>query len=149
MYYLAWKMLNESVTEHSTGESVVCYAESKDGLHWEKPSLGICEYNGSTDNNIILDAQNCDQRGMPYVFSTSKRWKSTLLLRHGGMFTLLCTVRIILCTPVNCLGIRCQELHLSTAAYPVWRAGKSLWRYCCAMPICFPFDLNSGEHEAA
>ena len=34
--------------------STVCYAESRDGIHWEKPSLGIVEFNGSKDNNIIL-----------------------------------------------------------------------------------------------
>ncbi len=32
----------------------VCYAESDDGLHWVKPSLGICEYKGSRENNILL-----------------------------------------------------------------------------------------------
>ena len=31
----------------------LCYARSKDGVHWEKPSLGIYSYNGSTDNNIL------------------------------------------------------------------------------------------------
>jgi hypothetical protein len=30
------------------------YAESDDGVHWERPSLGICEFNGSKDNNIVL-----------------------------------------------------------------------------------------------
>ena len=34
---------------------VVCYAESNDGIHWEKPNLGIVEFNGSKDNNIIVD----------------------------------------------------------------------------------------------
>ena len=33
----------------------VCYAESSDGIHWEKPNLGIVEFNGSKDNNIIVD----------------------------------------------------------------------------------------------
>ena len=32
---------------------VTCYAESKDGITWTKPSLGIFEVKGSTDNNII------------------------------------------------------------------------------------------------
>jgi len=32
----------------------LCYAESDDGLHWRRPKLGLCEFNGSTDNNIIL-----------------------------------------------------------------------------------------------
>ena len=31
-----------------------CYAGSTDGVHWEKPSLGIYNYNGSTDNNILM-----------------------------------------------------------------------------------------------
>jgi hypothetical protein len=68
MYYLAWKMLDADVTRHSTRELVVCYAESRDGLRWEKPALGICEYAGSRDNNILLDKSNCDQHDMPYVF---------------------------------------------------------------------------------
>lgn len=31
-----------------------CYAESRDGLKWEKPKLGLFEFNGSKENNIIL-----------------------------------------------------------------------------------------------
>jgi len=34
--------------------SVTCYAESKDGVHWAKPELGIVEINGSKRNNVIL-----------------------------------------------------------------------------------------------
>ena len=34
---------------------VTCYAESKDGIHWNKPELGIVEFNGSKRNNIIWD----------------------------------------------------------------------------------------------
>jgi hypothetical protein len=37
------------------GFQVTCYAESTDGIHWEKPSLGLVEYKGSTDNNIIWE----------------------------------------------------------------------------------------------
>ncbi len=31
-----------------------CYARSKDGIHWEKPHLGLAEYKGSRDNNMVL-----------------------------------------------------------------------------------------------
>ncbi|HJN16027.1 MAG TPA: hypothetical protein QGH10_11070, partial [Armatimonadota bacterium] len=31
-----------------------CYAESDDGIHWEKPSLGLVEFDGSKDNNILF-----------------------------------------------------------------------------------------------
>jgi hypothetical protein len=33
-----------------------CYAESDDGVVWDKPRLGLCEFNGSKDNNIFLDS---------------------------------------------------------------------------------------------
>ena len=35
------------------GASVVCYATSKDGIHWEKPKLGQVLCDGSGDNNIL------------------------------------------------------------------------------------------------
>ena len=32
----------------------VCYAESDDGLQWERPELGICEFGGNKNNNIVI-----------------------------------------------------------------------------------------------
>ena len=34
---------------------VVCYAESRDGVHWHRPELGLVNFKGSTRNNIIWD----------------------------------------------------------------------------------------------
>ncbi len=34
---------------------VTCYAESRDGIHWTKPKLGLIEFNSSKDNNIVWD----------------------------------------------------------------------------------------------
>lgn len=34
-------------------QEFTCYAESRDGIHWERPSLGLFEFNGSKDNNIV------------------------------------------------------------------------------------------------
>jgi hypothetical protein len=31
----------------------VCYAVSKDGLTWEKPALGLVEFNGNKQNNLV------------------------------------------------------------------------------------------------
>ena len=42
----------------------MCYAVSQDGLNWEKPNLGLVEYNGSKDNNIVLK----EQSKLGYVF---------------------------------------------------------------------------------
>ena len=34
---------------------VVCYAESRDGVEWYRPELGLVNYQGSTRNNIVWD----------------------------------------------------------------------------------------------
>jgi len=34
-------------------EMGICYAVSHDGIRWEKPNLGIIEFDGSTDNNLV------------------------------------------------------------------------------------------------
>jgi len=34
---------------------VTCYAESKDGIRWDKPSLGLFAFNASKENNIVWD----------------------------------------------------------------------------------------------
>jgi hypothetical protein len=52
MWYQTWGRL--AFSRHAT---LVCYATSKDGLHWEKPELGLHEFEGSTRNNILLTPQ--------------------------------------------------------------------------------------------
>jgi len=32
----------------------ICYAESKDAIHWVKPKLGLVDFKGSKDNNILF-----------------------------------------------------------------------------------------------
>ena len=36
----------------------VCYATSADGIHWEKPDLKLVEFEGNTNNNIVLRDMN-------------------------------------------------------------------------------------------
>ena len=36
------------------GMGQICYAVSKDGIHWEKPALGLVEFGGS-NQNILVD----------------------------------------------------------------------------------------------
>ena len=43
---------------HGSGEDArgepMCYAESRDGIRWTKPNLGLFRFRGSSDNNIVL-----------------------------------------------------------------------------------------------
>ena len=36
---------------------VLCYAESDDGITWRRPTLGLREFDGSQENNIVVDAE--------------------------------------------------------------------------------------------
>jgi len=45
-------------------EMGVCYAISKDGIHWKKPEVGLVEFKGSKKNNLLLRGE--DMRGMFY-----------------------------------------------------------------------------------
>lgn len=38
---------------HAGGVDQTCLATSKDGVHWDKPNLGLVDYKGSTANNIL------------------------------------------------------------------------------------------------
>lgn len=39
-------------------QTFLCYAESQDGVTWSKPPLGLYEYAGSRDNNILRSVGN-------------------------------------------------------------------------------------------
>ena len=46
---------SDEKTKQSAHPEVTCYAESKDGITWTKPKLGLFEFNGSKENNIVWD----------------------------------------------------------------------------------------------
>lgn len=55
MYYRGWHLaVSEKGLSTGRHEMVTCYAHSKDGVRWDKPELGIVEFEGSKKNNIIL-----------------------------------------------------------------------------------------------
>ena len=49
MYYRG----SHAVDMKAAHPEVPCYAESKDGIHWTKPKLGLYEWEGSRENNIV------------------------------------------------------------------------------------------------
>ena len=38
----------------ATTTARICYARSKDGIHWDKPDAGLVEYRGNRQNNIVF-----------------------------------------------------------------------------------------------
>jgi len=53
--------LNPPATIHDVGW-LLLYARSRDGVHWEKPSLGLIGFDGSTQNNAVC--RDCPNVGV-------------------------------------------------------------------------------------
>ncbi|MBN1352033.1 hypothetical protein JXJ21_21710 [candidate division KSB1 bacterium] len=73
----------------SPGE-YTCYAESRDGITWSKPNLGLFEIEGSRDNNAILaDAAPCSHNFSPFIdikpgVREDQRFKALAGVHQGG-----------------------------------------------------------------
>lgn len=71
MYYMTQDLSVEEVNGVAKmkmgpkGPRFVCYAESDDGIHWRKPPLGLVEFNGSKENNIVYANASIDEGGQP------------------------------------------------------------------------------------
>jgi len=53
-----WYTVNSYHGGTSDGRRKLAYATSMDGVHWDKPELGLVEHNGSKKNNYILPEFN-------------------------------------------------------------------------------------------
>ena len=51
-----FRLWYESYLTLKTGDAgaQICYAESDDGLTWKKPNVGVFEYHGSRNNNVVF-----------------------------------------------------------------------------------------------
>ncbi len=61
MYYKAWHLDVKPDKLQTRSELFCCYAESDDGVHWRKPQLGLHEFNGSKNNNIVMVSEDIGQ----------------------------------------------------------------------------------------
>ena len=53
-FYRCWyNTFLEDVYTWNYAEMGLCYATSRDGLHWEKPELGVVEFDGNKANNLV------------------------------------------------------------------------------------------------
>ena len=68
MYYIAWQEKKSKFQddEISTQVSRVCVLESEDGMNWTRPNVGLYEFEGNTNNNIVIPED--DFRDNAFVF---------------------------------------------------------------------------------
>ena len=60
MYYEAWGLEPSGIPVH---DILIAYAESRDGKSWVRPELGLLEFNGSKQNNILWASEKLDGWG--------------------------------------------------------------------------------------
>ena len=51
--FRAWYRCDHEMPPRDKRQPLIAYAESTDGIHWEKPRLGLVEFQGSKDNNLV------------------------------------------------------------------------------------------------
>ena len=54
MFYRGHKYIVDDKQLRQAQSEVTCYAHSSDGIHWTKPKLGLFDWRGSKQNNIIF-----------------------------------------------------------------------------------------------
>ena len=60
MYYMATKLTSTDGKKIAGAPCFACVVESKDGIHWTRPDLGLFDYEGSKHNNIVWSEPKLD-----------------------------------------------------------------------------------------
>jgi hypothetical protein len=71
-------------------DAVVCYAESRDGVSWVKPDLGLFEVEGTKQNNVVLATNEFSRNFSPFIDSrpgvpASERFKAIAGVETKGL----------------------------------------------------------------
>ena len=113
MYYSCFSKDQWHTPNSWQEHAYLCYAESKDGIHWEKPDLGIVEFDGSKKNNIILPSVVDGTVFIDPVAPPERRYKllSTVGPHAGGLRVSYSSdgIHFTLGKPVNSWGPDSQQ----------------------------------------
>ena len=73
-----YRMWYSAMASNDPTENFICYAESDDGFNWERPELGLYEFQGSRANNILFDHSffSCHSILVDESASAEQRYKS-------------------------------------------------------------------------
>ncbi len=88
LYYRGLPMAKADGSESET----TCYAESRDGIHWTKPALGLFEAMGTRQNNVILAGSAPLSHNFSPLLDTApgvpaaERYKALAGTKRSGLF---------------------------------------------------------------
>ena len=86
MWYSKWYIKNPSAPGRGDDKlsHALCYAESKDGLNWVLPKLGLIEFDGTKENNAVWQGPNGYRADAPQILQLSPTED-----RHGFKYLML------------------------------------------------------------
>ncbi len=80
MWYRGWADIKRGIR-------CLCYAISRDGVHWRRPNIGMVEFDGSTENNIVKSPPDMTVLQDPHDRNPSRRCKGAGRFDTTGLCT--------------------------------------------------------------
>ena len=106
-----YRMYYRGSSESPSHTMTACMAESADGIVWTRPKLGLFEFAGSKDNNIVWMGAGADCftpfRDANPRAADSERYKALVVLRPGGDKT----KKAVLYALISQDGIRWKQMR--------------------------------------
>ncbi len=145
MYYICFPMYNEERTEHKPPFFHICYAESTDGINWNKPKLGICNIKGSTENNVIVVTETMDAF---HVF-IDKNPNCPPEQKYKGVYTRPGKERTELWCMTSSDGIHFEEGWMVTDKGTFDSYNSVFWDENINSYVCYARDFHQAENGGA
>ncbi|RKY88043.1 hypothetical protein DRQ09_03515 [candidate division KSB1 bacterium] len=67
-----WYQVYNGKAKDRSFNTLIAYAESEDGIHWTKPDLGLVEFEGNKNNNILITCRGTSSLYSPAVVKDPK-----------------------------------------------------------------------------
>lgn len=119
--------MDQPGTVHDVGWYLL-YAVSKDGIHWEKPALGLHRFGGRNDTNIA--ARDCPNAGVfkdTHDPDSARRYKIVFDVGLGQPRASFSADGIHWSSPQSMLGFTSRQCDTHNNACYDERSGKYLW----------------------
>jgi hypothetical protein len=89
LFRMWWQTAVRRGSEEEKTQYAIAYAESKDGVAWEKPNLGLFQWQGSKDNNIVYLGYKNSRASGPQILTTipesqKRGYRYIMTYRTGG-----------------------------------------------------------------
>lgn len=138
-----WTQVHESVPEpegNFSSRYAIAYAESDDGLSWKAPNLGLFEWKGTRDNNIVIRGPRNARASGPQLLLTlpeedRRGFSHVMTFRTGGAGKENDGIRLIGSHDGihwdSASGVRLKHLHSDTLNSIVYDAERKRYLMTC------------------